>query len=193
MRLSTLAGVATLALICSVSIGSLAAVAQTGGLPSGTSQGGGAAPPTIVTPQGQINTAPDETNAFLKSLEGLVNQTIPGFLPSLGAPVPQDMQLKPLPPQAKAAIPPQAKTAMPQIDDHHVAKFDDNTILIIDPVTRQVVGMISTSGDSSLAIDGSQKGQNQPQWQPGQGLQPGQSMQPGQEPQGQSAPQQPSK
>lgn len=177
MRLVIKGDAAALALLCSVSIGSMMAAAQTGGLPTGNSQGGGAAPPTIITPQGQVNTTPDQTQALLQSLEGLVTQTFPGFLPALGASVPQDLQTKPLPPQAKAAIPPQAKQVLPQVDDHHVAKTDDDTILIIDPITRQVIGMISTSGDSSLALGGP-GGPNSPQGpQPGQGMQPGQAPQ----------------
>ena len=165
MRSTTRAGVATLALLCSVSLGSLAAVAQTGGAP--TPGGGGSAPPIVVTPQGQINPTPGEGQALVQSLQDLATQMFPGFFPSLGAPVPQDMQLKPLPPQAKAAMPPQIQQALPQPQgqDHHVAKTDDNTIVIVDPVTRQVVGVITVNGDGSLALGGPP---------PVQGMQPGQ-------------------
>jgi hypothetical protein len=168
MRPTTRAGVATLALLCSVSIGGIAAVAQTGGMPTGTSPGGGAAPPTVVTPQGQINPTTDQGQALVQSLQDLATQIFPGFFPSLGASVPQDMQLKPIPPQAKEAMPPQIKQALPQPQqgqDHHVAKTDDNTIVIVDPVTRQVVGVITVNGDGSLALGGPA---------PSQGTQPGQ-------------------
>jgi hypothetical protein len=167
MRSTTRAGVATLALLCSVSLGSLAALAQAGGAPTGTSPGGGMAPPTVVTPQGAINTTPDQGKALVQSLQDLATQMFPGFFPSLGAPVPQDMQLKPIPPQAKQAMPSQIQQALPQPQgqDHHVAKTDDNTIVIVDPVTRQVVGVITVNGDGSLALGGPP---------PIQGMQPGQ-------------------
>lgn len=165
MRLAPQAGVATLALICSISLATMTAVAQTGGSQTNTPSTG-VAGPSIVTPQGQINTSADQTQAIFQSLESFATQLFPGFSPAPGKSVPQDMQLKPLPPQAKAAIPPQMKAAMPRIDDHHVAKIDDNTIVIVDPVTRQVVGVITNDDDGGMRMGIGPGPQQQPQSAP---------------------------
>jgi hypothetical protein len=134
MRHTLRAGVATLALVCGAAFAVTSAIAQTSPQPN-SNQGG--------TVQGSINPSNDQTQALIKSLQQLLPQQQPaaGWQPAPGAPVPQDMQLQPMPSDAASAV--------PQVKDHHVAKVNDGTILIVDPITRQIVGVITVDDDDS--------------------------------------------
>jgi hypothetical protein len=128
------AGAATLALLGSVAFAATA-VAQTGSpAPGGATS--------------SFNITPDEIKSFLNSLTGVATQSAPsGFKPSVGTPVPQNVQLNPMPSDAKASVPQDHQ-------DKHVAKVDGDdadsdadVVLIADAITRQIVGMI-TADDS---------------------------------------------
>ncbi|MPZ54954.1 MAG: hypothetical protein GEU91_00375 [Rhizobiales bacterium] len=131
---------AALALICGVALAATSAAAQTGSQAPDPAMPGGA----MTTPgmsQSQINPTSDQVQAFVKSLEGFFTQSLPGPKPTVGDSVPQDVKTHPMPPAAAEAV--------PQAKDHHVVKADDQTILIVDPITRQVVGVISASGSTT--------------------------------------------
>ena len=93
------------------------------------------------TAQGNISPTANQVQSFIQSLENFVGQSVAGSAPVVGAKVPQDVKLQPMPPAAAAAV--------PEVKDHHVAKLDDQTILIVDPVTQQIVGMISAGGSTT--------------------------------------------
>jgi hypothetical protein len=134
-----------LALLGGLCLAATGAAAQTGAPTSpGAGQPGAAAP--APGPATQINPTADQATAIFKSLESLIVQSLGGFQPSVGAPVPPDLQTQPMPPAGGQVL--------PEAKDHHVAKTDDNTILIVDPITRQVVGVVK-----SITIDGSTMGQ----------------------------------
>lgn len=118
------------------------AVAQTGSPASSSAASG-----TSYNAQGNISPTADQVQSFVQSLENFVGQSISGPTPVVGAKVPQDVKLQPVPPAAAAAV--------PEVKDHHVAKMDDQTILIVNPATGQIVGMISPSDGSSTTGAGS--------------------------------------
>jgi hypothetical protein len=103
-------------------------------------------------PQGQINPTADQTESFINSLANIIEQSLPSaYQPSVGSTVPQEVKTQPIPDAAEAAI--------PQAADQHVVKTDDY-FLIVDPTTRQVLGMISASdldGDVTTPNAGSGK------------------------------------
>lgn len=121
------------------------AVAQTS---SPASSPAASAPAGPYTAQGNISPTADQVQSFVKSLEGFVAQSI-GVDPTVGASVPPQVKTQPMPAAAAAAV--------PEVKDHHVVKADDQTILIVDPVTRQIVGVISAS-DSSTTGAGTPNG-----------------------------------
>jgi hypothetical protein len=95
--------------------------------------------PNTGAPAGQqtINPTEDQAEDFLSSLMSLIEQNLPNnYQPSVGSTVPQGVQTQPIPDAAEAAI--------PQATDEHVVKTDDY-VLIVDPGTRQVLGVISAS------------------------------------------------
>ena len=140
---------AGLVLACSVAFAAVPAAAQTASpAPSDPAAQSGPAPDSG---KKQITATGDQAQAVLKSLEGLLVQSLSGFQPSVGASVPPDLQTQPMPPAAKSAL--------PEAKDHHVVKTDDQTILIVDPATRQVVGVIQAMSDSSAPDDGGTTGQ----------------------------------
>jgi hypothetical protein len=134
MRVTSRAGLAALALACSVAFASGSAIAQTSAPQSPGAAAGFA-------PQSQVNPSPDQVSAFIKELGSFVSQSVSGFQPQVGAPAPKELKTQPMPSGAAAAI--------PDLKDHHVAKTDDQTILIVDPVTRQIVGVIQAVADGS--------------------------------------------
>lgn len=92
---------------------------------------------------GPLILTPEQRQALRKSLADESKQSVPGFQPSIGAPVPQDTKLESMPPDAKAS--------MPQAEDDEVAKLDEsNVIVIVHPFTRQVIGIISIEDDSTI-------------------------------------------
>jgi len=92
--------------------------------------------PGSYTAQGNLSPTDAQVQSFVKSLEDLVAQSLAGkTTPVVGAPVTPDVKLQPMPPAAAAAV--------PEVKDHHVVKAEDQTILIVDPITRQIVGVIS--------------------------------------------------
>ena len=92
--------------------------------------------PGSYTAQGNLSPTDEQVQSFVKSLEDLVAQSLAGkTMPVVGAPVTPDVKLQPMPPAAAAAV--------AEVKDQHVVKAEDQTILIVDPVTRQIVGVIS--------------------------------------------------
>jgi hypothetical protein len=148
MRDTSRSGLAALALACSVALAASGAAAQTSPSaqspdPSQSQQ----SPQDQQSQQGQqsqVNPSADQVQALIQGLAGWVTQSLSGFQPSLGAPVPDELKTQPMPPSAAQAL--------PEAKDHHVAKTDDQTILIVDPVTRQVVGVITATGDSTIGL-----------------------------------------
>ncbi len=121
------------------------------------------AAPRQAAQQSPFNLTPDAIKSFLNSLASVTTQPAPSeFKPSVGTPVPQDMQLNPMPSDAKASVP-QAH------QDQHVAKVDDDDadsdadmILIVDPVTRQIVGMINADDSSTTGVGAPPASSNTP-------------------------------
>lgn len=150
MRHTTRAGVAALALACGVALTAFGAAAQT------TDPSQNAAPGVTMTPgaPAPINPTADQARALLQSLENFVTQSVSGPKPTVGASVSPDVKLQPMPPAAQQAL--------PQAKDHHVAKTDDDTILIVDPVTRQVVGVIQEMDESTTTGTTPDSGSNNP-------------------------------
>ena len=107
------------------------------------------APSGPYTAQGNISPTADQVQSFVKSLENYVAQSMTGTSPTVGATVPAQVKTQPMPAAAAAAV--------PEVKDHHIVKADDQTILIVDPVTRQIVGVISAS-DSSTTGAGTPSG-----------------------------------
>ena len=104
------------------------------------------------TAQGNISPTADQLQSFVKSLEGYVSQSLSGTTPNVGASVPAQVKTQPMPAAAAAAV--------PEVKDHHVVKGDDQTILIVDPVTRQIVGVISASDISTTGAGTPSGGMN---------------------------------
>jgi|GEM_PF-7111318 len=129
-----------LAIACGVFFVPGASLAQTPS-PASPATSSSAASAGSYTAQGNLSPTADQVQTFVKSLENFVAQSMTGVDPTVGKPVPQNVQLQPMPPAAAAAV--------PEVKDHHVAKTDDQTILIVDPITRQIVGVISAADDSS--------------------------------------------
>lgn len=151
MRDTTRAGVAALALACGVAFAAVGAAAQTTSPSQNTAPGGTMMAPGAPAP---INPTADQARAILQSLENFVTQSVSGPKPTVGASVSPDVQLQPMPPAAQQVL--------PQAKDHHVAKTDDDTILIVDPVTRQVVGVIQEMDDSTTTGTNPGSGGNNP-------------------------------
>jgi hypothetical protein len=92
--------------------------------------------------QNTINPNAQQAQELLKSLEGFAVQAVENFQPKVGDKVPPQVQTTPMPPKAQAAL--------PEAKDHHVAKTDSDTVVIVDPLTRDIVSVIT-------AIEGAQK------------------------------------
>ena len=111
-------------------------------------------PPQTTGVQGAINASDDQEQAFIKALEGLAIQTVQGLQqPAVGSEVPKDVKLTPTPPAAAAAI--------PEAAPHHLVKADDNTVLIVNPLTRLVMGVVDVlenQGTTAGAAGGANPG-----------------------------------
>jgi len=129
----------------------LGSVALTTGATADT---GPASPPQTTGVQGAINASDDQEQAFIKALEGLAIQTVQGLQqPAVGSEVPKDVKLTPTPPAAAAAI--------PEAAPHHLVKADDNTVLIVNPLTRLVMGVVDVlenQGTTAGATGGANPG-----------------------------------
>jgi hypothetical protein len=154
MRDTSRARFAALALACSVAFAASAAAQTSDPAPAAPS-----APSAMPgAPQGSSAPSPDQVQAFIKELGSFLSQpgsgSRSGFQPSVGASVPPEVKTEPMPSGAAAAL--------PDFKDHHVAKTDDQTIVIVDPVSRQVVGVISVTADSSTVGLGNPKSDSDP-------------------------------
>jgi len=129
-----------LAIACGVFLAPGASLAQTAS-PASPAASSSAAPASSYTAQGNLSPTADQVQTFVQSLENFVTQSMTGVDPTVGKSVPQNVKTQPMPPAAAAAV--------PEVKDHHVVKADDQTILIVDPVTRQIVGVISAADGSS--------------------------------------------
>jgi hypothetical protein len=113
-------------------------------LTTGAAADTGPASPQTTGAQGTINATDDQEQAFIKALEGLAIQTVQGLQqPTVGSEVPKDVKLTPTPPAAAAAI--------PEAAPHHLVKADDNTVLIVNPLTRLVMGVVSVLENENAA------------------------------------------
>jgi hypothetical protein len=123
MRKKLQCGAAALAVLFTVALGAEAAAQDTTTAPAATAQD-------------KINPSADQAAAFLKNLEDMAVQVVQGLQqPTVGAKVPPDVKTTPMPSDAA--------TTLPDAKDHHVVKSDDDTVLIVDPLTREIVSVIT--------------------------------------------------
>jgi hypothetical protein len=92
----------------------------------------------------QLNLTAQQKQTIVQSVQTATAQPAPtGFLPKVGATVPQSLTLRQLP----ASV----TTQVPAAKELQFAKLDSNEILLIDPKDRQVAEVISPSGTTGAA------------------------------------------
>jgi hypothetical protein len=132
------AGTAALAMLCGIATTATVAMAQTNSAPTPPATTSSITPAPAPAPgqaSGPIAPTQDQVAAFLQSLEDFAGQSVSGYQPTVGSPVPPHVKTQPMPPDAAATV--------PAAKDHHVAKTDDGTVLIVNPITRELVGLVS--------------------------------------------------
>ncbi len=91
-----------------------------------------------------LNLTPQQKQTILQSVQSERGQPAPaGFLPKVGAPVPQSMSMQQLPSNVT--------TQVPAAKGLEYAKLDNNEILLIDPKDRKVAEIIMPSGTTGAA------------------------------------------
>ncbi len=133
---------AGLALLAASASAATNATAQTG-----TPSPDAAAPPPAAAAGPGLTLTPDQAQALRKTLANIAKQpAAPDLDSSVGASVPDGMTLTPMPPEAAQVV--------PGAQGHHVAKTDDGLILIVNPINRQVVGVIAVTDDGMTGRGG---------------------------------------
>lgn len=146
MRIRSNTQVAIISVLCGVVFTASAAVAQT--TSSSTNTQTKSSDTGVKAMQAQKPSSATNSDDFFGGLMNLPTQSKAGFNPTVGATVPDDVTLHP--------IPSLAAEAMPSVKDHHVAKMDGNTAVIADPKTRKITHVVSSS-DSTASTSGSSK------------------------------------
>jgi hypothetical protein len=92
----------------------------------------------------ELNLTTQQKQTIAQSVQTEMAQPAPaGFLPRVGAPVPQSLAVRQLPPSAT--------TQVPAARNLQFAKLDSNEVLLIDPQDRRVAEIISPSGATGAA------------------------------------------
>lgn len=92
----------------------------------------------------EVNLTPQQKQAIMQSLQTEKGQPAPsGFLPRVGATVPQGLSMRQLPPNVTSQV--------PAAKELEFAKLENNEILLIDPKDRRVADIIMPSGTTGAA------------------------------------------
>lgn len=92
----------------------------------------------------ELNLTAQQKQNIMQSVQTEKGQPAPaGFLPKVGASVPQSMSMRQLPPSVT--------TQVPVAKDLQYAKLDNNEVLLIDPKDRRVADIITSSGTTGAA------------------------------------------
>jgi hypothetical protein len=92
----------------------------------------------------ELNLTAQQKQSIVQSVQTAMAQPAPsGFLPKVGAPVPQSLTM--------SQLPSNVTTQVPAAKDLQFAKLDNNEILLIDPKDRRVAEIISPSGTTGAA------------------------------------------
>jgi hypothetical protein len=92
----------------------------------------------------ELNLTAQQKQTIAQSVQTAMAQPVPaGFLPRVGAPVPQSLTMRQLPSNVT--------TQVPAAKDLQFAKLDSNEVLLIDPKDRRVAEIISPSGTTGAA------------------------------------------
>jgi hypothetical protein len=92
----------------------------------------------------ELNLTAQQKQTIMQSVQTERGQPAPaGFLPRIGASVPQSMSMRQLPSNVT--------TQVPVAKDLEYAKLDNNEVLLIDPKDRRVADIITPSGATGAA------------------------------------------
>jgi hypothetical protein len=126
-------GTITVALLGSTAL----ALAGGAGTAAGTTDATGAAATQqqtqTGTTAGQLTLSSEQRERIFDNIAASPQPAPDGFMPSVGAQVPAELQLQPMPEQIASEA--------PQLQQYEVAKLEDQ-VLIVDPDNRQVVEVI---------------------------------------------------
>ena len=99
---------------------------------------------TVALASAEVNLTPQQKQMIMQSIQSEKGQPAPaGFQPTVGASVPQSMQMHQLPSNLT--------TEVPAAKGLEYAKLDNNQILLIDPKDRRVADVIMPSGTTGAA------------------------------------------
>jgi hypothetical protein len=92
----------------------------------------------------ELSLTAQQKQTIMQSVQTEAAQPTPsGFLPKVGAPVPQSLTMHQLPSNVT--------TQVPAAKDLQFAKLDSNEVLLIDPKDHRVAEIISSSGSTTGA------------------------------------------
>jgi hypothetical protein len=92
----------------------------------------------------ELNLTAQQKQTIAQSVQTETAQPMPaGFLPKVGAPVPQSLTMRQLPASVTQQV--------PAAKDLQFAKLDSNEVLLIDPKDHRVAEIISSSGSTTGA------------------------------------------
>ena len=92
----------------------------------------------------EVNLTSQQKQTIMQSVQTEKGQPAPaGFLPRVGAPVPQSLPVRDLPSSVTAQV--------PIAKDFQYAKLDTNQVLLIDPKDKRVADIIMPSGTTGAA------------------------------------------
>lgn len=92
----------------------------------------------------EVNLTAQQKQTIMQSVQTERGQSAPaGFMPRVGAAVPQSMSMRQLPPNVT--------TQVPATKGLEYSKLDSNEILLIDPKDRRVADIIMPSGTTGAA------------------------------------------
>jgi len=91
-----------------------------------------------------LNLTAAQKQTIVQSVQSEKGQPAPaGFLPKVGASMPQSVSLRPLPSNIAAQV--------PGVKDLQYVKLATNEVLLIEPKDRRVAGIITPSGTTGVA------------------------------------------
>ncbi len=92
----------------------------------------------------ELNLTAQQKQTIVQSVQTEIGQPAPaGFMPKVGAAVPQSLAMRQLPSTVA--------TQVPAAKDFQFAKLDSNQVLLIDPKDRRVAEIITSSGTTGAA------------------------------------------
>jgi hypothetical protein len=98
----------------------------------------------VAAASAELNLTAQQKQMIAQGVQADIGQPPPvGFLPRVGASVPQSMSMRQLPSNVTAQV--------PAARDLQYSKLDSNEVLLIDPKDRRVAEIISSSGTTGAA------------------------------------------